>query len=907
MLNKREKIFKILRKNSKLTIFLIYSLVALISFWPLFLGKAVINWDALDLWMPWKHFIVDELYAGNLPLWNPYFKDGFPQHGDTMTWYPISWVIGFLFGGYNLSALNFEYLFHVILSGVGMYFFSKRFCCFNKINFLVGLSYMLSGFIIGNAQHISWIISAAWIPIYFALIYDIYKSAPKVPTVARLSLVGFFLFSGGYLAIFFICLYMTLGIFLWKVYKVKNIPWRHIGYLLSAFLIIALLSLPLLFSAFDIFPLLNRFNPKSISGFNINYGSTPLNGLLSIILPLSSGIYNNGEIEFGTFSTYFGTIPFLFILLRLKLIFYSKKYLVLFALSLIFLFASLGSLSPIRDLLGYLPLLDLFRYPTIFRLFYIFLSLLLVSITLNSSLISLKSLLKTKKREIKIILLFTSFLLFTIGLWLLIKNHSQIGLYFSNIFTYKPLEYLNIDSRISINLMFLASGFLVLLLWGFRSHLLAGKIVFAFWLFEIIFVSMSSAPHSVFHPVDVKWSNILIDAQPKKISEIHPRHSKYESNNWESYLDFSWKSKTFYLKQFSRLWYNPLELNTLNSTSIEYNSKSVFGYKNGSNAILSNDSILFTPKSCQKWFFEIPKHFKDSLFIRQNYIHHFKAYAGNKELPITPSKSGFMLIDLKNSFSEVVIIEYQKNNYFVLFILSTCLLLLLLGVAFFYEKNKLIYSIFLIVFLTFGITNNINRFFIPLSSKESKPTYLAGQHFNNSPLFDQQFFKDYNDTLYIERDIIKNDMQVSSVHLNFPHIENVIKLPDETIIEQRLKSDVKPFFLLENMFSDTIFQMDLKSMLHSIENKAIFIEFSYENNPSSSTKFWISQKRNGKWIDGKAWTLHTDNSKNVVKTVVLPIDISRFHILPDDKLNLYTWGNNSQTCKWKSIKFYYVP
>lgn len=129
------------------------------------------NWDALDLWMPWKHFIVDELYNGNLPLWNPYFRDGFPQHGDTMTWYPISWFLGFLFGGYNLFSVNLEFLLHLLIAGTGMFSLSNRFSNNQKVNFLIGLSFMLSGFMIGNAQHVAWVISAAWMPWYFLALF----------------------------------------------------------------------------------------------------------------------------------------------------------------------------------------------------------------------------------------------------------------------------------------------------------------------------------------------------------------------------------------------------------------------------------------------------------------------------------------------------------------------------------------------------------------------------------------------------------------------------------------------------------------------------------------------------------------------------------------------------------------
>ena len=43
-----------------------------------------------------------------------------------MTWYPISWIIGLIFGN-DLITLQYEYLFHLFIGGIGVYFFGTHF------------------------------------------------------------------------------------------------------------------------------------------------------------------------------------------------------------------------------------------------------------------------------------------------------------------------------------------------------------------------------------------------------------------------------------------------------------------------------------------------------------------------------------------------------------------------------------------------------------------------------------------------------------------------------------------------------------------------------------------------------------------------------------------------------------
>ena len=124
------------------------------------------KWDIMDLSLPWRHYLAECLQNGLLPLWNPFQNMGFPQMGHWETWYPVSWVIGYLFG-YNLLTLQYEFLLHVFIAGLGMYKLSGRYVQSKSARFFAAASFMLSGFFVSQAQHLGYIVAVAWMPFIF--------------------------------------------------------------------------------------------------------------------------------------------------------------------------------------------------------------------------------------------------------------------------------------------------------------------------------------------------------------------------------------------------------------------------------------------------------------------------------------------------------------------------------------------------------------------------------------------------------------------------------------------------------------------------------------------------------------------------------------------------------------------
>lgn len=195
--------------------------VLMIGMWQISFFHSIMKWDILDINLPWRYFTSECLRNGELPLWNPFINMGFPQAADPMTWYPVSWIIGLLFG-HDLITLQYEYLFHLLLGATGVYYVGRLLNFQRKTNLIAAVSFMFSGLFISNAQHFGWVVSGAWFPY---TIYFYVKFCKRYDPLSGLLFVVclYCMLSGGYPAFFIITAYVLFGIFIYYFYK-KIIP-----------------------------------------------------------------------------------------------------------------------------------------------------------------------------------------------------------------------------------------------------------------------------------------------------------------------------------------------------------------------------------------------------------------------------------------------------------------------------------------------------------------------------------------------------------------------------------------------------------------------------------------------------------------------------------------------------------
>lgn len=354
-------------------------LVLTAVFWPMVTGKALMKWDAADLYLPWKNFICECLRNKLLPLWNPFMDCGFSQMADPGTWYPVSWLFG-LFSRYTMYSLSLEYLFHIGLVGIGFFYVARQYAYSRATSIVLAVSLMLSGFFISNAQHIGWLAGASWfVWTYYYSRKLVYR--PDWVTALKLGFVLFFLLSGGYPGVTIITLYIVFAYFLIHLVKLfrERTTKRFILYGGLSLFVFLLFSSVVLISSFELkeYYRTGGLSPDSES-WGLLTGSLPVNALITFIAPFAGTIKDSvfWTADFALVNCYFG-LPLLF--LAIYSAYWSKgwqKSRIFFIIGLAFLATALAEVFPFRLWLSAFPFMDVFRFSTLFRFFAIFFFLL---------------------------------------------------------------------------------------------------------------------------------------------------------------------------------------------------------------------------------------------------------------------------------------------------------------------------------------------------------------------------------------------------------------------------------------------------------------------------------------------------------------------------------------------------
>lgn len=360
-------------------------LLTLVVFFPLSLNLFPMKHDAIDCFFPWRYFISSEFHQGNFPYWNPYQDLGYPIHADPSsgTWYPIVWLFS-LFGTYSVFTISIEYLLHVFLAGVGSYLLFSYFKFSPKVLLFGAIAYMLNGVFISNAQHLPYIVSACWLPY---VIYYFLKIRDEV-NYRNCVYAAFFLYlmiTGGYPAFTIILFYLFLVfIVVGSISLIRQKDWKKWGYwMLRNFvfvLITILLSIGIFVSIFLVQPYLSRLGNFSVE--EAVYSPFSIQSFISFVAPYTTAIRCKYELfnsDLSMRNGYFGLFPFVLFLAGIFLK-KPKDIQLLFLFGFFALTAAVGDLLPVRSFLfHYVPMMNVFRFPSVFRAFFI-LSAILVGL-----------------------------------------------------------------------------------------------------------------------------------------------------------------------------------------------------------------------------------------------------------------------------------------------------------------------------------------------------------------------------------------------------------------------------------------------------------------------------------------------------------------------------------------------
>jgi len=318
-----------------------------------FLGKAFLReyiaGDFLRFWVANYYFVLSSIKSGMLPLWQPYTFLGVPGifHPGYVFFYPVLWVIFLINFIFNPSIqINFlgktlelyQYL-HLLIGAVGMYYLSrKKFNLSQIASFTSGFIYIFSLFTtssLGDAQGLQ---GKMYLPIIiYLLINFIQKNTFK--SYSLLVLMNVVLLSFGYPHYIIYFFYAQLGLALF--YGIKTLIKAGFA-LVNAVLLSSLFLLPQL----SIFSQAARFSDSATNpSFHTQFA--PI-GTFIINMLVPQGIYSGSVL-------FWGTIPFIFLIIGLFSLKNNKLNNWLVAVFLLSLVLSLGGYLNTQNILGGFP------------------------------------------------------------------------------------------------------------------------------------------------------------------------------------------------------------------------------------------------------------------------------------------------------------------------------------------------------------------------------------------------------------------------------------------------------------------------------------------------------------------------------------------------------------------------
>jgi hypothetical protein len=367
--------------------FIILTVTSVIAFWQLFFLQNGMKWDFVDAFLPSRYFFSESILNNQFPLWNPYLLYGTPIYADLVSVFnPEFWIVGNMFGYSNIS-LQFVFLAYIFIAGASFFYFLKQFNADYTNSIGLSVAYMLSGFVIGNAQHVAFVCGYALIPFLISS-YFIFIRKINRQNFVRISIALFLMIYCSYPALTIISAYLMLTIFIW--YLVANRSDK--SYLKKIFIyhsaisiVVIAFSVTLILAYFQLLPFLNRFNGLPLELAQKHPFS--VRSILSLLTPMAVG---NDPQYFQTdqsFSNgYWGIISFvLFVFVLTKKAVNKESYIFLF-FGIFSLLASFGDRFFLREFLyNHAPFMNRFQYPGIFRAFTIFSFLAFTGVNIKDS------------------------------------------------------------------------------------------------------------------------------------------------------------------------------------------------------------------------------------------------------------------------------------------------------------------------------------------------------------------------------------------------------------------------------------------------------------------------------------------------------------------------------------------
>jgi len=667
----------------------------------------MLTYDFADQYFPWRFFVTESLLNGELPLWNPYEMGGIPIHGDPQSgaWYPFLYVHALLFGKYTLYSAFIELFLTLYIAAIGLYKLAKHFACADWIAILMGLMYASSGFFVGNMQHLTYMISGAFVPFVF-LYFNRILASPNWFDSIKLGLILFLILTGGYPAFLIITFYILLFWILFHFIKHKN--WKKISIVSLHFFVTAIVfvmcSVVVLYSMYQLFPLTARGNGVVLK--DALFGPFSFQSFRSFLIPLST--VKNPEClgtDISMANGYFGIIFLIFLIFSLFDFAFFKKNILFYLIALSALLFSVGDILPFREwLFRYVPFMNLFRFPSTFRLFFIVFFILVAGKYLQYYFTE-----NTRIKQLNYLLILTFLILLSSCLYGFYKTENLVGL----------LNFNEFKSFASLSELFFTQSFIqlvvistVLFFFYYKKQLFFKSALIAIILIDCFLTVNLNLPFTGYnHQKSAQETQQVLNKLPSGIT-VNDHILLKNSNDIDGSIPPFWKNLCIYKKEIAYDGYNVFFIKAYDEfastpafkkvienkfyflakeTTLK-DSSFLYATSNDKYEIVQNDSAgkkasLLRFSSTQMEF-HVQNAKDDILVVFQNLVNHKVTI---NEKAVTPFKINNTLIGIPiNEKSANVKVVYEPDNISLLFKMSAIsfLLSVLICVVLYFKNRK---------------------------------------------------------------------------------------------------------------------------------------------------------------------------------------------------------------------------
>lgn len=365
-------------------------LITVVAYWPVSSMAFSLKNDAINYFLAMRYNTSEAIQHGYFPSWSAYINMGYPLHADMQSgvWNPFV-ILMSLIRQYDIYWLHIETILVIFMAGVGMYRLLRYLQIEPKTAIIIGVAYILNGYITDAGQFLNWLYAAAIFPFVFLNTIRCFSTF-TIKNAFLLGLSMSLMLLCAYPADFIITIYIVGG----YAFAVFIRHWQQTNFRISykkflvpvstAIITFLITCLPAILSYIPFLESINRGKGVSIDVALTN-SMAPAN-FISLLTPWPTQAGKAFEATDPLIrNCYLGLIPFAFFIwffIKYPRKDFVQKFLV--TLFIIMVLFSLGEIGILRVFsYKFLPLMDSFRHPANAKLFFILAGQVLSAYAIN--------------------------------------------------------------------------------------------------------------------------------------------------------------------------------------------------------------------------------------------------------------------------------------------------------------------------------------------------------------------------------------------------------------------------------------------------------------------------------------------------------------------------------------------